>query len=724
MKKIIFIYSLICLVFTSCQEDNLEKINKDTDKSKVRFSLSIPDYHIPVSKNRSTSYENAVNDLWIMAFDVNGLFLEKVHVSNLVSQESNGIGSGSFEATIPNDAVILHFIANCDQIASFDDMVYYQKDEREIIPELSSDAMAFWGRNVVTSYNNPVNVTLYRNQAKVTVSNQGATNFSLTGYALGNFITRGTIAPFNPNATPTPFVLSENLPTVPQGTIERQNQNEANCDLTPKYMFANPNYFNDQTYVIIKGKMDNGPELFYKIQLLDENKQPYPVIRNTNYRVAIQSFSKNAKGSTTFGDAMNAAPSNNIYADIFKESPTIADDKNNILTVGSVNVLFVQGGTLNIPANYTQNGTLNNSQISVSVVDDQGSIVNGLAYNSSTGIITANIAQILVGQQQATIQVKAGVLSRTITVNSSALYDFTPASFTPAIYTGRDQSVTLNFNIPSTIPSYLFPIQYVITTNNLYPVAPNQDLVINYDNGNYQYAQWVYSPGQVSLNFKTAFDNSDEMVTIQNKYFNTASVPLQSRHFENVSINNGTNLVNYGQGSVAALTFSLSDIAGAPATYPVTVVIATDNLTTAQAGWTAVSGGYSHTYTSAPSGVQTVQFTSNKAISLEDIVISANGFNPTTISYDNVLATNVNISGHLYYDGYSWGYTATSNNTNSVPHITARSNGNYTSHINQGAKLSDAVMFTAYRNGYYYAYYGSYTVRQLLEDGTINMVSK
>lgn len=705
---------MICLTFLSCDTDESLTSTGNSKKKTVRFALSIPDYKVPVQKTRSTSYENAVNDLWLMIFDATGLFLERVHATNLVSEENGGIGSGSFEAVIPSNASIIHFIANCSQMESFDDMTAYRKDEREIIPPLISDVMAFWGRNVITSADNTINVVLYRNQAKITVENQGATNFNLTGYAICNYITAGTVAPFKDQLS-NPFVITDDLPTIPQGTLSKASQNESDCDLTAKFIFANPNYYNDQTYVIIKGTLDNSTtELYYKIQLLDQNKQPYPVLRNTNYRIVIQSFSSNADGSAGFDGAMNSAPSNNIYADIFKDSPTISDNDNNVLTIGSVNLLFVQGGTLNLSAVYTQNGTVNNSEVSVSVAEDQGSILSGLTYDSTTGMITANVAQVLVGQQQATITVRAGILSRSITIISSALYNFTPVSFTPAFYTGKDQAVALNFNIPSSIPSYLYPLECAITTANLYPVAPNQDMEIRYTDAGFQYIYWVNGPGEVNLNFKTAFDNSDETVTIENKYFVTGSIPLQARHFINVSVNSGTNLVNYGQGETAAYSFTLSDIAGNQTTYPLTVFIQTDKLVTSQSGWTAVSGGYTHVFTSAPSGAQTVSFTSSTAASAGQVIISADGFSPTTISYDNVLTQNVSVTntisvytGGQYYDIPRFGIS--SNNTSVVSNFNASTVSRYSFSIKSGARLSDTVTFTTR------SYHASYTVQQLLE---------
>ncbi len=114
-------------------------------------------------------------------------------------------------------------------------------------------------------------------------------------------------------------------------------------------MFENENNSNDQTYIIIKGKLTGKTEeLYYKIQLLDTNKKAYPVMRNYHYKIVIKSFSESANGSTEFADAKTSEPSNNIYAEIFKESPSISDNNNNMLTVNILRFLFTQAGTLKV----------------------------------------------------------------------------------------------------------------------------------------------------------------------------------------------------------------------------------------------------------------------------------------------------------------------------------------------------------------------------------------
>ncbi|MBD3590233.1 hypothetical protein [Bacteroides sp. GM023] len=712
MKRFIYYITLFGLLLASCTyEDSPENPSPEKNGTTFRFSVDIPDYKTVLS--RATASENAVNDLWLMAFDTDGLFIGRVHPSLLTGNDD---GTGTFQAEIPDNTGIIHLIANYDQWDSFDERAALQKDERELIPSFTSAKMVFWGRQVLASASDSPHIILYRNQAKVTVENE-ADNFEVTGYTICNYASSGTAAPFNPDAAVTPFVIIDGKPTLAHGSTPKASQTSDDCTMEPKYMFENENYFNDQTYIIISGRLKGKTDiLYYKIQFLDSNKEPYSIVRNYHYRVVIKSFSENANGSTTFDDAKSAESSNNIYAEIFKDSPTIADNNNNVLTVSRLHFLFVRGGTLNVSAQYIQNGVTDNSKISVVLAEDQGNILHNLNYDGN-GTITADVSRIIAGQQEATITVKAGILSRTITVVSSALYQFDPASLSPEVYTARDQDMTLQFTIPANIPSYLYPLKCAITTANLYPVAPNKNLQIEYTNGGYQYIYWATDPGTKTLNFRTSLENSDETILIANDIFKTQEIEVKSRHFTDVAVN-GNNLVNYGTNNTAQFTFTVPSYPDYPVTYPLTVFIATENLHTTQSGWTAVDGGYQHTYASQPSGAQTVAFTTAKAVSDENIVISAPGFSPTTIGIGTVLQRGVAVTNTIrVYQNNNLlqvpNYRVTSSDTSIVPNFTVNSRSNYSFTIAAKAKASDVVRFTLQ------GYTAAYRVEELLQSPAI-----
>lgn len=713
MKNVI-IYLIASFALFACQDEYEVEKPGVPGKATLKISVNIPEYRIAT---RAASFENNLSDVWLLTFDMNGLFIGRVHATDLDSQETNGVGNGSFKAEVSEETRIVHVVANYDNWSSFDDKAFAEKDEKELMPALYGSKMVFWGRSEVSSLASPLSVTLFRNQAKVTVQNE-TDNFTVTGYALANIVSTGTVAPFIPNMEPNPFAIQDDITTLPLGTLSRTDQSDTDCNLEDKYMFENPNYYENQSFLIIKGRLKDSSELYYKIQFLDTNKRPYTIVRNFQYKVIIKSFSEDAKGSNSFEDAKKAEVSNNIYADIFKDSPSISDSDNNRLTVSNLNFLYTQGGTLNVTAHYTENEVPNDGEISVSVQEDRGNIISGLSYDGN-GNITARIARVYAGQNEATISVKAGKLSRTITVTSSTLYNFSPAAFTPELYTGKDQDITLSFRIPDGIPNYLYPLKCEITTQYLYPADPNKDLQINFINGIYKYVYWAESPGAKTLYFKTSLDNSNETVTIENDYFKTAEINLVSRQFENTSVNNN-NMIVYGKGNTATLRFTIPGYADYPPEYPLTVFVATTKLTTSQAGWTAVNGGYSYTYDQAPTGEQTVAFNSTQDDSGEQVTVSAPGFSNVTINVENLVNKNTSTSGEIrvIINGRTYtipNYTISSSDRSILDSFKANNASNYNISVKSGCKLSNTVSLTTS------SYTGTFTVRELLSGQRLNL---
>ena len=155
------------LALFACQDElEVEKATKP-GKELLRVSVNIPEYRIAT---RAASFENNLSDVWLLAFDRNGLFLERVQATELNSGEADGVGSGSFKAEVPEETGIIHVVANYDNWSSFNDNASLQKDEKEVMPSLYGNKMVFWGRSEVTS--SSLSVTLFRNQAKVTVQNE------------------------------------------------------------------------------------------------------------------------------------------------------------------------------------------------------------------------------------------------------------------------------------------------------------------------------------------------------------------------------------------------------------------------------------------------------------------------------------------------------------------------------------------------------------------------
>lgn len=139
MKNVI-IYLIASLALFACQDEmEVEKTVKP-GKATLQIAVNIPEYRIAT---RAASFENNLSDVWLLAFDQNGLFLERVQATELNSGETNGVGSGSFKAEVPEETEIVHVVANYDNWSSFDDNAFLQKDEKEVMPSLYGNKMVF-----------------------------------------------------------------------------------------------------------------------------------------------------------------------------------------------------------------------------------------------------------------------------------------------------------------------------------------------------------------------------------------------------------------------------------------------------------------------------------------------------------------------------------------------------------------------------------------------------
>ncbi|MFR7875399.1 MAG: hypothetical protein ACLU4J_02805 [Butyricimonas paravirosa] len=164
----------------------------------------------------------------------------------------------------------------------------------------------------------------------------------------------------------------------------------------------------------------------------------------------------------------------------------------------------------------------------------------------------------------------------------------------------------------------------------------------------------------------------------------------------------------------------MPELKDTPPTYPLKVYIATQSLSTSDAGWTKVNGEYERTYTSAPIGEQTVNFRSSQAMSSEDIVISAPGFEVQpfgmTIAYSGCTSGGPIRVNDIYLVKL---FQVTTSDTNMVGNFRTSNTSTYTFVIKAGTKVSDIITF--YIRSGNARYTGAYSIKQLLQQPTINL---
>lgn len=623
MKQLLYVLVLLLL---GCTSESFDKdvLTKNGDV-KVQFSVDIPEAELLPTRAVN---ENLISDLQLLIFDENGRFIARRQAT---------LSGNNFVVTLPQSTNkrIIHFIGNYNW-GGFSDVASINKDEGEIIAPLQSADLMFWQRMVLNSGINATvftsqPISLIRNMAKFTLVNQAASGLTNAKFALYNMASVGSVAPFN-----TVNKAFEPVVTEPLGVTFTTAGTLGVADI---YTFERKNstVTTTPTYVIVQGTYA-GATYYYKIDIIDSNKNMYDIQRNVWFKIVIQGVTM--AGYSTLAAAQSSPASNNISASVLLQSyPTISDGSY-VLSVDKTVVSFtINGQTLNANTTYkTVAGVAQNSSIVVTLVQDANfPVVNGaVSYNATTGSLTANINNVPSGgvAYSAIIKIEAGNLSRTIRLMLHAPFTFTNISVTPSVVSNILASpATLKFTIPAEA-AYLLPFSCYITTAYLTPNFGNIEVI--HENGVYKYNWKVTAVGEQTINFQTNTNNAAETIFIDADLFQRGLVAYTNTNgvyrFSNVVIS--PNPVDFGVGKAVALKFTVPT-AG-------TYKIYTSNLNPVSG---SVVGGI-YTYTTAVAGEQIVNFTTNKQNAAETIKLTGVNYLDYTIALKNQL---VNISGTLTY---------------------------------------------------------------------------
>ncbi|MEF9986741.1 MAG: hypothetical protein RSA75_04825 [Bacteroidales bacterium] len=680
MKQLLYILAL--LLFSCAKESSEDKIKITYGNIDVQFKVDIPNVK-PIATRAIN--ENLIINLQLLIFDENNRFISR-HAATLLS-------GNNYTANIPqsNNKRTIHFIANYDW-NSFNDAIAVNKDEGEIIAPLQSTSLTFWQRMV---FNNGINasifttqyVSLIRNMAKFTLVNNANSGLTNAKFALFNQASAGSVAPFNTINKAFELVVTEPL------NVTFTNTNAMGVADIFTFERKNSTVTTNPTYVIIEG-IYAGATYYYKIDIIDDNKNMYDIQRNVWFNIVIQSVTM--AGYTTIEAAQSSPASNNISASVLLQSyPTISDGSY-VLSVDKTIVSFTSNGQiLHANATYkTITGVTQNSSIVVTLVQDINfPVVNGaVTYDIATGNITANINNIPPDGVAyfATIKIEAGYLSRTIRLMLHVPFKFTNISLLPIVVNNVLQSpATLKFTVPAE-SEYLLPFNCYITSAYLTPAFGNIEVI--HKNGLYKYKWKVTTVGEQIINFNTNTNNAAETIFIDADLFKRGQIAYTNTNgvyrFSNVVIT--PNPVNFGIGNAVVLKFTVPT-AG-------TYKIFTSNLTPVSG--VAVGGIY--TYTATTAGEQIVNFTTNKQSIAETIKLTGVNYIDYTIALKNQL---VNILGTLTYSNSNTiinsGTVTVSIGPKVVGIFTTNSTGVYQAYIE--ANIGDVLTFSYTKNSTYTA---------------------
>lgn len=477
-------------VLAACSHDNIGvEPNPEEGAVLVNFSVQVPE--MQVATRSFTTPE--ISSLHLLVFDENGYFVQAAEATGTFGVEKDEVYT--FTASLMQSPYkrVVHFIAN-SPIANVENYEY--GSETALINALTtSDSQdAYWQRvelpNGILEGNKAMEtaftkVPLVRNFVKISVDNQADEIFEDEGIAVINVPDKGTVAPFNVNdgmyAAYSAGIAYNTLNDAGYYGYEPSDMEIVNTD-TSNPKFATEHYIyerrqnqddKDYTYVIIKGKYNNSEtSTYYKVDIVDGNKEPYNLLRNFNYVIKINSVL--GPGYASADAAAKAAASNNISASIDTKNLLNISDGSSRLYVEYVNKVITKPGTFTLKYKYLPNISDNNNDPAndgVELSNVEGDVITSSSIASSDDAsgwrtITFTTPETITETKLQTITIKAGVLQREINLILCKPFVLNVTS-TPTGSAALNADATVTLGLPAGLPAAIFPLEFVIVETGL-----------------------------------------------------------------------------------------------------------------------------------------------------------------------------------------------------------------------------------------------------------------
>ncbi|MBQ7787749.1 MAG: hypothetical protein IJ378_06260 [Alistipes sp.] len=440
-------------------------------------------------------------------------------------------------------------------------------------------------------------IMMLRNQAKVMVDAGGTedaqgrkwngTNFTVTGFTVVNTQAFGTVAPYHPtygyptyactSTQNTNYTFEPSFGLTTGSTANWRDTNYVNLprrsdkfsnitdvDTAPQtYVFETENSSADPVSVIIKGKnAGDTNDKYYRVTLTDSNGEQVLVRRNHLYTIHIKG--ELLYGVDTFAEALDAPATNNVWLSISDEIKSVqnsdfkltVDQTSVVIDHTQLEELSGQSTPAYIPLTFSVKALgeaeINDNDLQISWVGDQDvsstyTFVQGDGYTFDTtsgeetieGTIYVNLNDLADDKNEGTILVKYGHLQRKIKVIVLKQQKFTPTWVTAQVYTSTgstSSNATLVFTIPQDCPAELFPMNVLISTNELdvrsetgqvLPIIRKGEEGYGVDNRiGYKYVYEVTKPGEQFVYMKSILSQTSGTST---------PITIEAEHFESVT---------------------------------------------------------------------------------------------------------------------------------------------------------------------------------------------
>ena len=498
MKTIINRIALLAIVivalFTSCQQDDFgwEQDGNNNGYTKIVFKANIPDMQQVVVRAVDPDGVD-IQNIDLFCFNELGLYITTVSADILTIDKDNN--TGTFEASIPDETHIIHFLANQNS-SLYDPKDFLGQPEEQVLADMegASGMLIYWSRfeydpTLQSTYPEDVSLSaqlhrigeieMIRNQAQISIAEWSSAQnnfFDVTGFVTTNIHAFGTVAPLHPSegfvwkaSDDEPFITLPHNKTIMSDIVDINTKSE-------DYIFEHENSINNPVSVIIKGKHPGeSKELYYRVSIIDEKSNPIMIQRNHAYILHINGRLTN--GSETFAEALEAPFTNNIWFTI-EDWVTEVEDNNYRLSVEETGIVLddtLANKTYTLKYKLeSKSGTLTDEdkpEISWLEGNNVAKQIFEHNFDKSTGegeiIITLNPLDNNV-IHQGRLFIKKGRLHRTIEIALISKQDFTPSWIDTQIYSNNTgEFVTLKFTVPEDCPNIIYPFNAYISVNSL-----------------------------------------------------------------------------------------------------------------------------------------------------------------------------------------------------------------------------------------------------------------
>lgn len=554
MKRYIKIAISIATLFgimTSCQREELPipGINDVPEGYRtIEFMAEVPQMN-EVQTKAVDPDGGGVQNMTIFCFDVNSLFITTVSVKEEDITRTDDL-NGKFRANIPDHTVSMHFIGN-QNLTYFEEDAYRGRSEVDVMHDLEASAgrMIYWARETVENIGNYTEsnpLKLVRNQAKFTLEVADGVDFVSEGWILVNTNAFGTVAPYcSEHGFEVPHYLDRPFVTLPENTAKLGDFLDVRTN-PEEYVFETENTADSPIDFIVKGSSSTDSESrYYRISIIDDAGEYLPVYRNHHYKVIIEG--ELAYGQETFAEALEAPATNNVFVSISDDIREITDGVNSL----SVDETFVVIPEENIPSQDTYYYLYYNCSSSaatpptpeVSWLDGNNVALHNI-YHDGSGTIGINLIELGDHQKrEGTLLIKYGRLTRKIKVITIKEQTFEPAWITTNIHgIEAGEKVTMMFTISEDTPEELFPMEVLVTVNDLdvrnesgmkLPIITAVDDPDRYGEPNdvgYKYVLTVESAGKQRLYLQTILKHE----TVDGNPA-TVDVKIEAEHFASLT---------------------------------------------------------------------------------------------------------------------------------------------------------------------------------------------